>query len=149
MRKHNDEYLPHISESIGDSLFQTTDNDAQPGFSGEDRLFLSMMDREFHRGDNGQWIATMPLKEPRRRLPDNRQQAHILDIRLKKNQVKCQHATTFMQKFLDSGHAKRAPYPSLKKKNFGTFRFSACIIPKSPIKLEWFSIRLRNSTVFP
>ena len=75
LRKHSDEYLPCVSEieSIGDSLFQTTDSDDQPGLSVEDRLFLSMMDREFHRSDNGQWIAPLPFKEPRRRLTDNRQ----------------------------------------------------------------------------
>ena len=56
VRKQNYEYLPYISEieSIGDSVFQTTDNDDQSGLSIEDRLFLSMMDREFYRGDNGQ-----------------------------------------------------------------------------------------------
>ena len=106
-----------------------------------------MMDLEFHRG---KWIAPLPFKEPRRRLPDNRQQAvkraHILDISLKKNPVKCQRATTFLQKILDSGHAERAL--ENWKRIFGTFQFSACIIPKSQIKLEWFSIRLRNSTVF-
>ena len=73
MRKHNDEYLSYISEieSIGDSVFQTTDNDNQPGLSVENRLFLSMLNRECHRGDNGQWIAPLPFKETRRR-PDNR-----------------------------------------------------------------------------
>ena len=37
-RKHNDEYLPCVSEtdSIGDSVFQTTDSDDQPGLSVED-----------------------------------------------------------------------------------------------------------------
>ena len=78
-----------------------------------------MMDREFHRGDNGKWIAPFPFKEPRRRLPDNRQQAvkraRILDISLKKNPVKCQHTTTFMQTILDSGHAERAPFVTEKE----------------------------------
>ena len=104
LKVHNHlRHLPCVSEieSIGDSLFQTTDSDDQPGLSVEYRLFPSMIDREFHRGDNGQWIAPLRFKERRRRLPDNRQQAakraRILDISLKKNPVKCQHATTFIQ----------------------------------------------------
>ena len=100
-----------------------------------------MMDREFHRGDNGQWIAPLPFKEPRRRLSDNRQQAakraRILDINLKKNPVKCQHATTFMQRILDSGHAERAPsvtekeefwyLPNFSVKRYNGFRFVCAI----------------------
>ena len=103
LKVHNHpRHLPCVSEieSIGDSLFQTTDSDDQPGLSVECRLFPFMMDREFHRGDNSQWIAPLPFKE-RRRFPDNRQQAakraRILDISLEKKPVKCQHATTFIQ----------------------------------------------------
>ena len=80
-------------ERIGSSVFQTTNSDDQLGLSVEDRMFLSMMDREVHRGDNGHWISPFPFKRPRRRLPDNRQHAAkracILVISLKKNPVKC------------------------------------------------------------
>ncbi|XP_056020363.1 uncharacterized protein LOC125680242 [Ostrea edulis] len=107
--------IPCIPETdlIGDSVFHTTEYDDQPGLSIDDRLFLSMMDRELYRNDSGQWVAPLPFKEPRRRLPDNRQlavkRAHILDVNLKRNPEKCLHATTFMQQIIDSGHAERAP----------------------------------------
>ena len=137
MRKHSDEYLPCVFEieSIGNSVFQITDSDDQPGLSVEDRLFLSMMDREFHRGDNGQRIAPLPFKEPGRRLTDNRQQAakraRVLDISLKKNKVKCQHATTFMQTILDSGHAERAQSIN-EKEEFWYLHIFSPFQPKKP-----------------
>ncbi|XP_056022091.1 uncharacterized protein LOC125651089 [Ostrea edulis] len=107
--------IPCIPETdlIGDSVFHTTEYDDQPGLSIDDRLFLSMMDRELYRNDSGQWVAALPFKKPRRKLPDNRQiavkRAHILDVNLKRNPEKCLHATTFMQQIMDSGHAERAP----------------------------------------
>jgi hypothetical protein len=104
--------IPEI-ELIGNSVFQTTNQDDQHGLSMDDKMFLSMMDREFCRNDRGEWVAQLPFREPRRRLPNNRQlavkRAHILDVNLKKNPEKGMHAITCMQQIMDSGHAERTP----------------------------------------
>lgn len=104
---------PQGNEPIGQNIFQTSPDDDKPGLSVEDKEFLAIMDKEFYRDESGQWVAPLPFREPRYRLPDNRQQvlkrATILDNSLRKNPIKCEHALTFMQRIFDAKHAELAP----------------------------------------
>ena len=105
--------IDYHRKSIGYDIFQTTDADDSPGLSVDDREFLDVMNKEFRRDDSGQWVAPLPFRLPRRRLPDNRQQALkrglSLDSNLKRNTLQREHAVTFMQRILDAGHAELAP----------------------------------------
>lgn len=84
---------PQRNGPIGQNIFQTSHDDDKPGLSVEDKEFLAIMDKEFCRDNSGQWVAPLPFREPRRKLPNNRQQALrraiILDASLRKNPVKC------------------------------------------------------------
>jgi hypothetical protein len=60
------------SEFDNDTIFERTTNDDKPGLSVEDRLFLQKMDKELDKDDNGNWVAPLPFKDNRSRLPDNR-----------------------------------------------------------------------------
>lgn len=84
---------PQRNGPIGQHIFQTSHDDDKPGLSVEDKEFLAIMDKEFCRDNSGQWVAPLPFREPRRKLPNNRQQALrraiILDASLRKNPVKC------------------------------------------------------------
>ncbi|XP_069108939.1 uncharacterized protein [Argopecten irradians] len=70
------------------------------------------MDTEMKKDNSGKWIAPLPLKEDRPRLPNNRKQAlgraKSLDINLRRDPVKKGHFLIFMQTLIDAGHAEPA-----------------------------------------
>ena len=49
--------------------------DDKPGLSIEDGEFLDIMEGGTFTSDEGRWIAPLPFRASRRRLPDNRPQA--------------------------------------------------------------------------
>jgi hypothetical protein len=71
------------------------------------------MDEEFTKDTNGNWVAPLPFREPRPRLPNNRQlayrRARSLDATLKSDPVKRGHFLTFMDDIFSHGHAEVAP----------------------------------------
>lgn len=79
---------PQRNGPIGQHIFQTSHDDDKPELSVEDKEFLAIMDKEFCRDNSGQWVAPLPFREPRRKLPNNRKQALrraiILDASLPK-----------------------------------------------------------------
>ncbi|XP_030833438.1 uncharacterized protein LOC115918415 [Strongylocentrotus purpuratus] len=78
----------------------------------EEQRFVDLMVEEAGL-KNGKWTAPLPFKQPRDRLPNNRQQAfkraQILKASMEKNHLKREHMTTFMAKVLSEGHAEVAP----------------------------------------
>ena len=94
-------------------LFVKTSTDEKVGLSTDDREFMQLMDKEFRRDSSGSWIAPLPFKSSRQKLPNNREQAlhraRSLDASLRKNPLKRDHFVTFMKEILDSGHAETAP----------------------------------------
>lgn len=62
---------------------------------------------------SGQWIAPLPFRSPRQRLPNNRALAvkpsRILHSSFERNPVKKQLLLDFMSKIIDKGHAEVAP----------------------------------------
>ncbi|XP_033753059.1 uncharacterized protein LOC117336558 [Pecten maximus] len=105
--------LCDTDSSIGDFVFLQTKQDNKPGPSIEDRQFLTIMDAEVAKGPTGKWIAPLPFRKDRPRLPNNCPQAshraNILDRNLRKNPTKMQHMLDFMKKVFDTGHAELAP----------------------------------------
>ena len=102
-----------IEVSSLDDIFATTKRDDEPGLSIEDHEFVELMDQEFHRGEDGNWVGPLPFRKGRPRLPNNMPQAEnrakTLDYNLKKNPLKKEHFLAFMGDILNSGYAERAP----------------------------------------
>ena len=100
-------------------LFVRTSVDEEVGLSVDDREFMQVMDKEFHRDFSGNWIAPLPFRPLKQKLPNNREQAlhraRILDTSLRKNPLKRDHFVSFMKEILDSGHAERAPLDKSKE----------------------------------
>lgn len=102
-----------FSVSVQDPIFVKTKDDNKVGPSIEDREFIQIMDSHFHKGSDGGWVAPLPFRSSRSRLPNNRSQAvkraNILTKSLEKNEVKQQHFVQFMEKLFNNGHAEIAP----------------------------------------
>lgn len=99
--------------SFFDPVFVQTPDDDRPGPSQDDIEFLTMMDKAFCKGNDGRWVAPLPFRSPRPRLPNNRadamRRARSLHSSLGKNPVKKQLMVEFMAKLFQNGHAEIAP----------------------------------------
>lgn len=98
---------------LGQNLFQTTENDNKVAQSIEDGVFLKIMNSEVYRDDKNNWVAPLPFKVPRRRLPNNRKQAlnrlSSLCRALNRKPVMKQQFLDFMGKVIADDHAEPAP----------------------------------------
>ncbi|MEL6844726.1 MAG: hypothetical protein AAFP02_16065, partial [Bacteroidota bacterium] len=96
-----------------DPIFQTSREDERPGLSIEDRTFLEIMDRGFHKDEHGNWVAPLPFRKDRPRLTNNKRYVFgrmtSLVKGLEKNPEKKQHMLEFMQKVFDRNFAEYAP----------------------------------------
>ncbi|XP_077369860.1 uncharacterized protein LOC144014155 [Festucalex cinctus] len=98
---------------LGNSIFEKTKDDDKVGLSIEDRLFLELMNKEMFMDNTNSWVAPLPFRFPRPRLPDNREQAlsrlaSLQRTRAKKPEMKS-HFLDFMQKIFDRDQAELAP----------------------------------------
>ncbi|XP_037609979.1 uncharacterized protein LOC119478948 [Sebastes umbrosus] len=64
-----------ITDLMGESVFRVTKDDDKTAPSMEDLAFLRIMEREFHQDESNSWVAPLPFRSPRQRLPNNFQQA--------------------------------------------------------------------------
>ncbi|XP_039902004.1 uncharacterized protein LOC120742644 isoform X1 [Simochromis diagramma] len=112
--------MPHTNrpgkapeQTLGQTVFNRTDNDNKPSHSIQDILFLKMMDNAMYRDVDNSWVAPLPFKEPRQQLPNNRQQAATrfssLKRTLNRKPEMREHYVAFMEKILSNGHAEVAP----------------------------------------
>ncbi|XP_061691876.1 uncharacterized protein LOC133509143 isoform X1 [Syngnathoides biaculeatus] len=62
-------------DKLGRDVFVRTEDDNKPALSFEDETFLEIMQAEFKRDEQNNWIAPLPFRTPRPRLPNNRAQA--------------------------------------------------------------------------
>ncbi|XDV17737.1 hypothetical protein PO909_023556 [Leuciscus waleckii] len=100
-------------DDLKSSVFHCTDKDHQTALSIDDLNFLRIMDTEVCQDSTQNWVAPLPFRTPRERLPNNRDYAmkrlksvcHTLE---KKPAMK-EHHMQFMQKMIDSQHAEIAP----------------------------------------
>ncbi|XP_067282638.1 uncharacterized protein [Pseudorasbora parva] len=111
-------HLPLCQESLsscrlGQSVFQQTKDDNKSAPSVEDQLFLDIMEKEFFKDSSNSWVAPLPFRKPRRRLPNNREYAKRRFMSLRRNLDKRPKMrddfTEFMQRILDNNHAELAP----------------------------------------
>ena len=100
-------------DKLGQGLFVRTENDDKPALSFEDETFLNTMQEEFHQDEQNSWVAPLPFRSPRPRLPNNRAQAlsrlHSLQRTLNKNPEMKEHFVAFMEKLFENRHAEEAP----------------------------------------
>lgn len=99
--------------SLGSRIFEKTRDDNKVAPSIEDRHFIQLMNREMCINDANSWVAPLPFRTPRPRLPNNREQAlsrfTSLCRTLDRKPVMKSQFLTFMQKILDQDHAELAP----------------------------------------
>lgn len=62
-------------DSLGEGVFQRTPDDDKLAVSVEDEAFLEIMRKEVFIDDSNSWVAPLPFRELRRKLPNNRPQA--------------------------------------------------------------------------
>ncbi|KAI4879018.1 hypothetical protein NFI96_009717, partial [Prochilodus magdalenae] len=62
--------------NLGKTIFEKTKDDDKIGLSTEDKMFLELMDKEMYIDDANNWVAPLPFRIPRPRLPNNRKYAH-------------------------------------------------------------------------
>jgi hypothetical protein len=101
-------------DDFGNTVFQKTSSDEQFGPSVEDQEFLRIMDSEFRKDEGGMnWVAPLPFRPNRPRLPNNYSQASrrakSLDNSLLRDPKKREHMMDFMKGVIDNGHAELAP----------------------------------------
>lgn len=92
--------------SVQDPVFIQTPNDNKPSLSVDDREFLKIMDSQVQKKPDGGWVAPLPLRSDRPRLPNNRSQAinrsSTLVKSLQKDPDKEAHFFDFMGKLLSN-----------------------------------------------
>ncbi|XP_024118967.1 uncharacterized protein LOC112140289 [Oryzias melastigma] len=109
--------LHHVTKvtegSLGKTVFNRTDQDNKPAPSIEDAKFMEKMDAEVHKNCDNTWVAPLPFKESRTRLPNNKEQAvnRVLSLKklFKRNPKMQEQYFAFMDKLLQNGHAEVAP----------------------------------------
>lgn len=101
------------NEDFGKNVFQRTKDDEKPGMSVDDREFLQIMHESLQKDNTGNWVAPLPFRQQRLKLPNNRslalRRANALDVNLQKNPIKKEHFLAFMDGILKNGHAEVAP----------------------------------------
>ena len=111
---YEDIYHHHKNQKcFGVGVFKTTEDDEKEGMSIEDLNFIHIMQKGFHKNANGNWVAPLPFKDTRPKLPNNYslalQRAKGLDRVLTRDSTRREHFITFMEKLLENGHAEIAP----------------------------------------
>lgn len=100
-------------KTLGKSVFTKTEHDNKPAPSMEDKTFLTLMDAKVYRDEDNSWVAPLPFRKPRQRLPNNKEQAISQFTSLQrtlKRKPEMQHQyVEFMGKVFTSGHAEVAP----------------------------------------
>lgn len=101
------------SNSLGLSVFDSSQEDNKLSLSKEDKEFLSIMDREVYQDEECSWVAPLPFRSPRPHLPSNKVQAakrlNTLRKTLERKPEMRKQFTDFMQGMLDKDQAELAP----------------------------------------
>ncbi|KAK7939207.1 hypothetical protein WMY93_002533 [Mugilogobius chulae] len=94
-------------------IFLQTSDDDKVALSAEDALLLDIMQKELTKDEANNWVAPLPFRSPRQRLPNNREQAltRLMSLRktLKKKPEMREHYVDFMEKIFSKGQAEPAP----------------------------------------
>lgn len=140
---HNAKLEKMTKHNMGCNMFETTANDSKLALSIEDVAFLKIMDSEVYRDKEKNWVAPVPFKVPRKRLPNNRRQAvnclTSLLRTLNKKPVMKQQFIAFMGKVFEANHTELAPPPAEDEDcwylpMFGVYH------PQKPDQITWDSL---------
>ena len=105
--------MMHIGDSLGQTVFARTPGDNRLAPSMEDMEFLQIMEAECHQDSSKSWVAPLPFRSPRQRLPNNGKQALDRLVSLRRSVEKWPqmraHFLEFMEKMLKRAHAEVAP----------------------------------------
>ncbi len=106
--------FPQLAPSpLPASIFERTKDDEKIAPSVEDRQFIQLMDKEMFMDDTNSWVAPLPFRSPRQRLPNNREQTlsrfNSLCRTLRKKSEMREHFVEFMERIFDNDHAEPAP----------------------------------------
>ncbi|XP_067282594.1 uncharacterized protein [Pseudorasbora parva] len=105
--------LNRAKDNLGKNVFDRTEQDNKLAPSIEDETFLNIMDKEVYRNDSNSWVAPLPFKQLRERLPNNRSQAlkrfESLQRNLRRKPEMQKQYVAFMGKLLENDHAELAP----------------------------------------
>lgn len=86
---------PDPSRVLGENVFLRTESDDKPGLSTDDRKFLDIMDKGFHKTEEGNWSAPLPFCDWDIKIPNNKPQAEkrarTLESSLRRDPVKKEH----------------------------------------------------------
>ncbi|XP_059828204.1 uncharacterized protein LOC132395502 [Hypanus sabinus] len=100
-------------KTLGQSVFAQTEHDNKLAPSAQDAIFLKIMDTKVFRDEANNWVTPLPFREPRQRLPNNKEQAvkqfMSLQKTLKRKPEMQQQYVAFMEKIFANGHAEVAP----------------------------------------
>ncbi len=133
-------------------VFKRTKDDETLALSVEDLTFLRIMKEGFYKDERNSWVAPLPFKPQRRRLPNNKTQAldrfRSLQRSFSKKPIMKEHFFAFMEKILAKGHAEIAP--PLKQHDecwylplFGVYH------PKKPDQIRVILIQAVSTMGFP
>ena len=105
--------LTDAGESLGQAVFHQSASDHQLAPSMEDLSFLQLMEDECYQDSSNSWVAPLPFRSPRQRLPNNRDYAYrrLSSLRRtleKRPKMKAQYFE-FMEKLFVNQHAEVAP----------------------------------------
>lgn len=135
----SEEKSPCDADHLGCTVFKRTKNDNQVAPSIQDAYFMEIMDKGLRKDPNNSWVAPLPFKYPRRRLPDNKPQALKRLISLRHNFERKpelrEHFTSFMDKMFKNGHAELAP-PLDKEEERWYLPIFGVYHPKKPKKIH-------------
>lgn len=111
---HDSLSRPIVTEkTLGQTIFDRTESDNKPAPSIEDTIFIRIMNKEVYRDEADNWISPLPFREPRQRLPNNREQAvnrfMSLQRTLKRKSEMHDQYVAFMGKIFKNHHAEVAP----------------------------------------
>ncbi|KAI4874451.1 hypothetical protein NFI96_005580 [Prochilodus magdalenae] len=110
---HGPSHAKGRQNSSGNDLFQTTKDDDTQAPSIEDLQFLCIMDNGVYKDKGNNWVAPLPFRAHRPRLPDNRAQAlerlSSLQRSFKRKPEMKEQFVTFMGRTFQNGHAEEAP----------------------------------------
>ena len=100
-------------DCLGQTVFARTPDDHRLAPSIEDLEFLRIMEAECYQDSSKSWVAPLPFRSPRRRLPNNRKQAFDRHISLRRSLEKRPQMKAdffeFMERMLKKAHAEVAP----------------------------------------
>ncbi|XP_051803959.1 uncharacterized protein LOC127533925 isoform X1 [Acanthochromis polyacanthus] len=111
--KFRDEVRRPLPDTLDACIFGLSGDDDKLAPSVEDETFLHIMNKEFFKDNSNSWVAPLPFRSHRQRLPNNREQAlnRLMSLRrtlLRKPEMK-DHFVEFMKKIFSNRHAEPAP----------------------------------------